>query len=338
MRPSDFSTITQLIRTDLTGEQCVVVEKAAHDVGASRAAEALIGERAMLLDGTRRCPHCATENTLIRHGRDARGLQRFLCARGHGGCGRTSNALTGTVLANMHKPDCWLPYAKTMMEGKSLTKAAEEVGISRTTSFRWRHLLLPTLSGLSSSVLGGIVEADETFFLHSYKGSRDWKRGAAPEPRMPRYRGGVAPLPGLSKFHSPVLTALDRQGHTTQAVLPELNHENILAVLEGKIEPESVLCSDGYAAYPKAADKAHSEHRDIRLPKPDWLDKAKGDKPRRPGVLTLGRVSEYHAALKTFLNRTLHGVSTKYLGNYLHWTKLLRSNKEPLDILKAAIA
>lgn len=37
-------------------------------------------------------------------------------------------------------------------------------------------------------------------------------------------------------------------------------------------------------------------------PRKDWLVKAKGGKPRRPGALGLGRVSAHHQQFKQFIN------------------------------------
>jgi hypothetical protein len=58
-------------------------------------------------------------------------------------------------------------------------------------------------------------------------------------------------------------------------------------------------------------------------PGKDWLTKAVGGKPRREG-LGLGRVNGHHERLRTFINRQLRGVGTKYLSNYLEWADAMR--------------
>ena len=83
------------------------------------------------------------------------GLSRFRCKN----CGRTFNALTKTAMAHLHKRERWFDHARAMIEGKSLAKTAALCGVHPTTAFRWRHRFL-----------GGIVEADETFILESFKG------------------------------------------------------------------------------------------------------------------------------------------------------------------------
>ena len=82
--------------------------------------------------------------------------------------------------------------------------------MAHVTAHRWRVRLLSVQAVQETATLKGVVEADETFFRSSHKGSRGWKRGHPPEDRMPRYRGGAAIKPGLSGEQIPLLTAVDR--------------------------------------------------------------------------------------------------------------------------------
>jgi transposase-like protein len=50
----------------------------------------------------------------------ASGLKRYNCS----GCRRTDNALTGTPLAQLHRRDAWLAYARAIVDRVSLRKAA----------------------------------------------------------------------------------------------------------------------------------------------------------------------------------------------------------------------
>src|SRR3954453_18085519 len=85
--------------------------------------------------------------------------------------------------------------------------SAERCGVS--TAFRWRHRFLTAPA--ASPILTGIVEADETFVLLSYKGSRAWQRaeqgrpGAEAPDREARGRGGKATKRGLSHEQVPIL-------------------------------------------------------------------------------------------------------------------------------------
>ena len=102
-------------------------------------------------------------------------------------CERTFNALTGTPLAHLQKREKWLEYARAIVDGLSLRKAAKRVGVHLETSFRWRHRFLAASKGAKATAvtgITGIVEADETFIRKSAKGS---KRLVG---RAPRKRGG----------------------------------------------------------------------------------------------------------------------------------------------------
>lgn len=79
-----------------------------------------------------------------------------------------------------------------MLEGVSLPKIAEELGIHVTTAFYWRHKILNALRSQGFTTLKGIIESDETFFLESDKGKRQITH------RKPRKRGGVARKRGIS--------------------------------------------------------------------------------------------------------------------------------------------
>jgi transposase-like protein len=216
MDEAAFGAVERAIRGSMTAEQCVRIERLARETVASRALEALIGEKVVDLAASRRCPHCGTVG-IVKHGRDENGQPRFRC-RLPLGCGRTFNALTNTPLARMRKPEVWLAYAEALGERRSLDWVHEHLGIARLTAWRWRHRLLTPLANGPAQMLSGIVEADETYFLRSFKGHRGWKRGNPPENRPPRYRGSGATKRGLSSEQVPVVTALDRAGGVVEAV------------------------------------------------------------------------------------------------------------------------
>ena len=130
------------------------------------------------------CPHCAGRE-IVGWGRSD-GLLRFRCKS----CGRTFNALTKTPMAHLRKKERWLDHAQAMIEGMSLARTAKLCGVHPTTAFRWRHRFLRAPADDKPRTLSGIVEADETFILESFKGR--W----SDLPRKARKRGGTARHPG----------------------------------------------------------------------------------------------------------------------------------------------
>ena len=266
----------------------------------------------------RGCPHCDAKE--VRPWGRADGLARYRCTD----CRRTFNALSGTSLARLRHKDRWPDQARALMTGESVAEAASRCGVAYTTAFRWRHRFLAAPALDKPTRLNGIVEADETFILESFKGRRD------DLPRAARTRGGKPTKTGLSAEQIPVLVARDRAGATIDAVLPKLDRVSVTAVLSGVVTPDNQLCIDGGKAIAAFARVGGIPHH--VLPKPG------GPKPDAP-ELHINNVNAYHSRLKEWL-RPFHGVATKNLSHYLGWRRTLEAfgqTKDPSRWLNAAL-
>ena len=258
---------------------------------------------------SRGCPHCAGRE-IVGWGRSD-GLLQFRCKS----CGRTFNALTRTPMAHLRKKEKWLAHAQAMIEGKSLAKTAKLCGVHPTTAFRWRHRFLRAPADDKPRSLSGIVEADETFILESFKGR--W----SDLPRKARKRGGTARHPGPYQDNIPVLVARDRKGATFDAVLPQDDNASIAAVLTGVVTPANHLVGDGGKPLAAFASRAGIPFHAVPSPgKPA---------PEAPH-LHINNVNAYHGRLKQWLNR-FNGVATKNLPSYLGWRRALEGWGQRLD-------
>ena len=246
------------------------------------------------------CPHCQSDQ-LGRWGRQS-GLQRFRCRD----CGKCFNALTGTPLARLRHKEYWLDYSQALIEGLTVRKAAARCGVAKTTSFRWRHRFLSEIAELKATGLTGIVEADETYFPLSFKGSRQL-------PRPAHRRGHAIHQRGTGEEQVPVLVLRDRHGATTDFKLPAATQIEESAILGKVIAPDAVLCTDGGASLKGAARQAGIAHRPLNL--------SAGIRVLA-GVYHIQNVNAYDSRLKTWMIR-FHGVATKYLENYLGWRREL---------------
>lgn len=241
------------------------------------------------------CPHCQSDD-IVRWG-SANRLRRYRCKA----CEVTFNALTQTPLAQLHKRELWIGNAQALVDGISLRKVAARLDIHVETAFRWRHRFLTEPKTLKPRALEGTVEADETYFLYSEKGSRKLVRPA-------RKRGGKAKKRGLSAEQVPVLIARDRNAATTDQILEDRTTQSIAAVLGPIVAKSAVLVSDGAGAYRAFAGQAGIPHVALNLSAGEhtW------------GIYHIQNVNNYCSRLKGWMRR-FNGVATKYLDSYLGW-------------------
>ena len=244
------------------------------------------------------CPHC--ESVALKPWGSSHGLPRYRCAS----CQKTCNPLTKTPLARLRQRDKWLVYAQALIDGQSIRKAAALCGINKNTAFLWRHRFLALANTHQALHEEGIVEADETFFLESFKGQRNL-------PRPARKRGGVGKTRGTSDDQIPVLVVRDRHKSTATVILERVDASHIKAALVPLIDKDSVLCTDGAAVYSSFCKETGIRHEVIY---------SKG--PRARGAFHIQNVNAFDSRLKGWMAR-FHGVATKYLGNYLGWRRMI---------------
>lgn len=250
--------------------------------------------------GHRGCPHCHGVH-VVKNGM-ASGLQRFKCRA----CAKTFNTLTGTPLAHLHLRGKWVGQVEAMRDGLSLKQVEARLGIAHDTAFRWRHRFLATPKVVQAQVLGGVAEADETFFLRSCKGQRS---GLG---RSPRHRGGKATRRGTSKEQVAVLVARDRSGATADFVLDADDAVHVAAALKPILPTDVILCTDGSKAMAAAAQTLGVAHHAVNLAAGIRVD----------GPWHIQNVNAYDSRLKGWM-RHFKGVATKYLDSYLGWFRTI---------------
>jgi transposase-like protein len=320
MELHQFTRLKTAIATQTSTAQILEIEDVVRRVVARQMAEVALVHRTDAVVEVRACPRCASRD-VVKHGKDENGRQRFMCR----GCRRTYNILTGTPMARARMPEKWSQYLGHMTDHLSIRKIVMAgIGVNHVTVWRWRHRFLVAAATDNAAMLSGVIEADETFLLRSFKGHRGWTDGNPPENRAARPRAWGAIKRGLSNEQVPVLTALDNAGGIYEAILPSL--AAIEASLHGRIAPGSVVCSDGTRAYVRAAVKAGAEHRRVIVttttPMAMKINPVR-TKRRQKGRLGLGHVNAHHSKLKLLVNWRCRGVATKYLDNYLGWHRAM---------------
>jgi transposase-like protein len=258
----------------------------------------------------RGCPHCGHEH--VQPWGESNDLHRWRCK----GCRRTFNALTGTPLAGLRKRELWLEHGRALVDGVSLRKVAARCHVALSTAFRWRHRHLKAPKAVQPAVLQGIVEADETYFLVSAKGSRKLVGRAA------RTRGGTASTPGLSDQHTAVLIARDRHGATLANVLFDRSEASLKPHLGAVLAKDCLLVSDGakaYGALARSLDIGHVGHvGHVGL-------NASAGEYVKDGIYHIQNVNAWTSGLKAWMAR-FKGVASKNLPAYLGWRRMITAD------------
>jgi len=216
------------------------------------------------------CPRCGG-GVRVRWGRTRTGAQRWRCS----GCQASWSGRSDTPIARVHRPDLMAALVRDMVgapQPLSCRRAAQALGISRHTAWRWRMMIIGALPPEPDDVLAGIVEADEAHQRESRKGSREWvrhRRDPANHPAPPRLRwrdyrrrdaSATAPPGGWRAWERKLLAATDRAGHRAFEAIADAGQAAISGALLPVMAPDAVLCTDGHATYERIAKDQRIPH------------------------------------------------------------------------------
>ena len=261
------------------------------------------------------CPHCGSLK-YSKDGREKNRVQRYLCKS----CKRHFNSYSGTWLAKINKKELLVPYIKLMKEGLSLEKTRIKLAINKKTAFDWRHKITASLNPIEQADFKGITESDETFFLHSLKGSPSMKRAA-------RKRGEKASKRGINNEHVATIVTIDREKNIDLKVacMGRITKKDIECAIGEKVSKQTVLCSDGHVSYKGFAIDNKLEHHVLRADLKQYV---------KQKIFHIQHVNSADSRLKDWIDKRLHGVATRYLQNYLNWFRLKEKFKGSVIINK----
>lgn len=86
----------------------------------------------------------------------------------------------------------------------------------------------------------------------------------------------------------------------------------------GKINSQSIICSDSHKSYIQFTKNFTLEHVRIKTGR------------HKNGIFHINHVNSLHSNLKEWVKR-FKGVSTKFLANYLYWFKWFEKTKQDLS-------
>lgn len=264
------------------------------------------------INNNHHCPHCGS-NKICKNGFTGK-AQQFRC----NACQKNYSIRTNTIFFHTRKTiKVWQEYIELFSQGLSLRKIVEEMDgkIKLQTAFYWRHKILKVLSNINddnNNKLDGIIEADETFFEESQKGSRKVKG------RDARKRGFSCYI-GNKRSKVCVLTAIDRNktSFTKPVGFGGLEKDDVI-LLQRHLIKDSILITDGNRTY-----------RNLNNVKLKSLKFGKAENK----IYHLNNINSFHSHLKKFMIR-FNGVATKYLDYYVEYFKNIKDN---VDIFTALL-
>ena len=126
------------------------------------------------------------------------------------------------------------------------TKTAELLGFNRKTVNRYYKIFREAVAryqGLEKDKIIGVVEIDESYFGRTrIKGTPGIK------------------LRGRSTHKQPVFGIFERNGRVYTEIVPDVSKSTLVNIIRGKINPESVVNSDGWRAYDGLVDYGFEKH------------------------------------------------------------------------------
>jgi transposase-like protein len=247
------------------------------------------------------CPHCSSE-TVYKRGKQ-NGVQMYQCRV----CSKWYSETTGTPLWDIKLKNKWQGFLRCFDRGMSIKKISEELDICIQTSFDWRHKLLSTLNTFVPEKLSNVVECDELELSLNQKGFRNLQR--APRKRASDFvRNNSSEEPTVVQ----VVTVIERNGdkYLKAVESKRLSAEEISKALEGKLTNDTTIITDKHPSYRSFCKENQTlKHKTVL---------AKDHVNKEDKSIHLQHVNNTHSQLREFL-LPFHGVSSKYLQNYLNW-------------------
>lgn len=275
----------------------------------------LLEIRAKQLDNKQAsCPRCGSIK-YVKNG-SSKGVKRYKCKA----CKRSFTAYTGTWLAHIHKKELLIPYLKLMKLDLSLDKIKEKLKINKKTALDWRHKISASVSNIENDVFTGITESDETFFLHSNKGSKKLNR-------KPRKRGKSVKKRGVNDEHVAVIVSADRKKtiNINVACLGRITKSDIEQAIGNMVGKQTILCSDGHVSYKGFSADNSIEHHVIRADLKEYVKNKK---------YHIQHINSMHSRAKNWIDKKLLGVATKNLQGYMNLLHVKEKYKASEFIIK----
>lgn len=288
----------------------------------------------LMQEGTKiiACPHCGSVS--VKKHDKTKGKQRYRCKD----CGKVFSGTTGTLQHHSKlKAKHWKGLIKGLILNLSIRQIADDIELSPQTVWYNKQKICNALQELFSVQdikFSGIVECDEYIVRFSAKGKRDANFFINQLDRMPKHhrsrgekieyliKNGLyddlqknperlerllsAQGQDTGKVYEKVsvLTCRDRNGnlYIVPVCMGRVESDHITQHLEKKINSDSVLVTDKYAAYKQLAEDENITHVQLL------------SKNHKEGAYHLAHTNALHSRIAAFWpTEAERDPATKYL-------------------------
>lgn len=253
------------------------------------------------------CPHCGVEGDHYQLEGKAHRPGVWKCHA----CREQFTVTVGTVFERSKIPlSKWLQAVYllcTSKKGMSSHQLHRMLGVTYKTAWFMTHRIREAMKSEPSGLLGsggGVVEADETFWLNSKRSKKGRK-----------YKGrGFA-------HREKVLSLVERNGSVRSFHIPDVNASNLRPILKQQMAKDAHLMTDEHSSY-KAFGHLFASHQSVKHGKGEYVR----------GNVHTNTVEGYFSLLKRGLIGTYHHCSAKHLQRYVTEFDFRYNNRKTTDV------
>lgn len=183
-------------------------------------------------NGVPTCPYCQSQRSSPKD-------LRHTCLD----CTNSYSVTIGTLFENsnlaLYKWFIAIALILSAKKGISSLQLSRDLSVNKNTAWLLQMKIRKAMSENSTGLLGGIVEADETYVGGRING------------HYPQRKQTDKPIRGNAHL-TPVLGMIERDGDVIAKVIKGTWREVIMPILRSSIVPESTLVADGHPVYSSA--------------------------------------------------------------------------------------
>lgn len=283
------------------------------------------------------CPHCGSVS-IVKCGKKD-GKQRYKCKEKE--CGKTFMQTTSTMFSHTRlNREQWLELLRGMVEGLSINKIADNIGMSGKAVWYNKNKVLTVLSEMfiDQDRFVDIVECDEYSVHLSFKGKKDPRFFIYHLGRMPRHNRSIEEkkeylkkaglwdelqadhqklemllhsknrsdnsMEGAQRDSVCILTGKDRSGNLFAKLVcvGSIARKHVIKHFDDRFESDAIMVTDGSTAYVWFAEERNLHHVKVN------------SKVHFNGPYNLSRINSLHSNLSKYWSEDSENLpATKYL-------------------------